>query len=75
MPSVLIRNVDDAVIANLKERAKKNRRSLQGEVKSILEAAVRPRPGARREPLKIHIVEVESSEGYSREEIYGDDGR
>ena len=75
MSSVLIRNVDDAIVASLKERARKNRRSLQGELKSILEAAVRPRPGTRRQALKIHIVDVESRQGYSREEIYGDDGR
>lgn len=41
MPQLLIRNLDEATIENLKERAKRHHRSLQGEVKLILEASVR----------------------------------
>ena len=37
MPQLLIRNLDEATIQNLKERAKRHNRSLQGEVKLILE--------------------------------------
>jgi plasmid stability protein len=34
---ILVRDLDDALVARLKERAKLNHRSLQGEVKAILE--------------------------------------
>jgi plasmid stability protein len=37
MPQLLIRNLDEQTIQNLKERAKNHNRSLQGEVKLILE--------------------------------------
>ena len=37
-----IKQVPDEVVAALKARATRNRRSLQGELLSILEAAVRP---------------------------------
>jgi plasmid stability protein len=79
MPSVLIRNLDDDTVERLKERARQNRRSLQGEAKSILESAVRPSKTRgkrrRRQPLEIHVVNVASRATYSRDEIYGDDGR
>ena len=37
MPQLLIRNLETETIERLKERAKLHNRSLQGEVKSILE--------------------------------------
>jgi plasmid stability protein len=37
MPQLLIRNLDEETIRSLKERAKRHSRSLQGEVKLILE--------------------------------------
>ncbi|MBK5275992.1 MAG: hypothetical protein JJE30_13195 [Desulfuromonadales bacterium] len=43
MPQLLIRNLDEETIQNLKDRAKRHNRSLQGEVKLILEGcAARP---------------------------------
>ena len=39
MAQILVRGLDDALVTRLKERAKLNRRSLQGEVKAILEEA------------------------------------
>ena len=44
MPEVLIRNLDEAVVAQLKVRARDSGRSLQAELKLILEQAVRPAP-------------------------------
>lgn len=41
MAQVLIRNVDEAVVARLKERAAKRGRSLEGELRDVLEAAAR----------------------------------
>ncbi len=44
MPASLsIKNIPDDILARLKERAAKNRRSLQGEVLFLLEQAVRPK--------------------------------
>ena len=39
MAQILVRDLDEAVVARLKERARDNHRSLQGEVKAILEEA------------------------------------
>ena len=39
MAQLLVRDLDPAVVARLKEKARQNRRSLQGEVKAILEEA------------------------------------
>ncbi|HJX64944.1 MAG TPA: plasmid stability protein [Polyangia bacterium] len=79
MASLLIRNLDDAAVARLKARARRNNRSLQGEVKSILESEARTaktRPGqpGHRE-LKIHIVNIPTRATWSRSEIYDDNGR
>ncbi len=37
MAQILVRNLDDALVEQLKQRAAENRRSLQAEVKNILE--------------------------------------
>ena len=37
MSDILIRNINDTTLKNLKERAKSNNRSLQAELKSLLE--------------------------------------
>ena len=41
MADLLIRGIDDQVVARLKARAKRNGRSLQAEVRLILEQAAR----------------------------------
>lgn len=39
MAQLLVRDLDPTVVARLKEQARQNHRSLQGEVKAILEQA------------------------------------
>ena len=39
MPDVLIRNLDSQTLSRLKRRARQNGRSLQGELRTILEYA------------------------------------
>jgi plasmid stability protein len=77
MPALHIRNLDDAVIAALKARAARNRRSLQGEVRKLLEAATAERPsrgrGGRR--LSLRVVSVGRVPSYSRAVIYEDGDR
>lgn len=78
MPAVHVRDLDDAVIAGLKARARQNRRSLQGELKTILEAAAQPGGSGgtrRRRRLRLRTVRVGRPAVFSREVIYGDDGR
>jgi plasmid stability protein len=78
MPSVHIRNVDDAVIESLKRRAAENRRSLEGELRVLLEQAAFPsndRTGweGRRPKLQLKTVAVGSKSNYGRDEIYADE--
>jgi hypothetical protein len=42
MTQLLVRDLDDHVMARLKEQARRNRRSLQAEARAILEAAALP---------------------------------
>jgi antitoxin FitA len=44
MSEVLVRNLDEAVVEQLKARARGSGRSLQAELKFILEQAARPAP-------------------------------
>jgi len=39
MAQILVRNLDESIVKRLKNRAKKGGRSLQSEVKSVLEQA------------------------------------
>jgi len=48
MPALHLRNVPDDIIAALKERATRNRRSAEAEHRLILEEALRPRYTKRR---------------------------
>ena len=77
MPALHIRNLDDAVIAVLKARAARNHRSLQGEVRKLLEEAAAGRPAGRRgrRRLQLRGVSVGRVRSYSRDVIYGDDDR
>jgi len=79
MGAIHIRDVDDAVISRLKERARAHNRSLQGEMREILREAAFGTPavgsGPARRSLRLKVVKVGADAHYSRDEIYGDDGR
>jgi plasmid stability protein len=78
MPALHIRDVDDAVVDALKVRAARNHRSLQGEVRAILEETVRQAQSSsrKRKPrLRIKTVRVGAPVKYSRDVIYEDEGR
>jgi plasmid stability protein len=49
MPQLLVRDLEKKTIDRLKEQARRNRRSLQGEVKLILEEAVKLSWGEARD--------------------------
>lgn len=78
MPAIHVRDVDDAVVAALKERAARNHRSLQGEIRVILEEVVRGTSRTARagkQGLRIKTVRIGSPVKYSRDIIYEDDTR
>jgi plasmid stability protein len=78
MPAIHIREVDDAVLDALKVRAARNHRSLQGEIRAILEETVRTGGSSARAKgrrLRIKTVRVGAPVSYSRDVLYEDQGR
>lgn len=76
MPALHVRDVPESVLAALKERASRHGHSVQQEVRGILAAAAAERPPARQvEPLRLHTVSTGQTGTWTREEMYGDDGR
>lgn len=55
MAQVLVRDLEDAVVDNLKERARRQGRSLEAELRQILQQAA----GERRTP-KLGIAEIQA---------------
>ena len=76
MSAVHITQVPPETIGALKRLARSHHRSLQGELRAILERAARMAPpeGATTE-LKLVTVKTGYTGSWSREEIYGGDGR
>ena len=80
MSALHIRDVPQHVIAALKKRAVANQRSLEGELRYILQVTVArdllaSNDAEERNPLGLNTVQVGSSSSFSREEIYDDDTR
>jgi len=80
MKSLHIRNLEDDVLCGLKRRAARHRRSLQKEVESVLADAARmvPVDEAPHPERKLNLRTVHSGNpnaDWSRERLYGDDGR
>jgi len=60
----------------LKRRARRHERSLQGELRHILASVARDEAsGEPLPPLELHFSDADPQTDWSREEIYGDDGR
>lgn len=76
MPGIHVRNVPGETVRALARRAKAHHRSVQGEIRAILDAAARAAPPERGyAPIRLTHVEVGGEAGWTREEIYGDQGR
>jgi plasmid stability protein len=76
MPAVQIRDIPPEVIAALKRRAARHRRSLEGELRDILAVLARNEPSPPPlAPLDLKFSKASTSTTWRREEIYGDDGR
>jgi antitoxin FitA len=80
MPAIHIRNVPEETLAALKRRAAENHRSLQMELRHILEAAASEAPAAApRSSIGDELIMARdvppADNQWSRDEIYEDDGR
>jgi plasmid stability protein len=67
-----VRDVPGPVAAALRERARRHGRSLQQELLAILESAADEPVSA---PGSLTTVDSGRSSAWSREDIYGEDGR
>ena len=65
----------ETLVAALRESARRNGRSLQQEVRSILAAAEAEESPAALPPIRLNTVRTTASSRWSRAEIYGDEGR
>ena len=76
MAAVHIRDLPDDVVDALKRRAATNDRSLQKELRHILCGVAREAPPAEvLPPLKLKLSTARTRRPWTREHIYGDDGR
>jgi len=76
MKAIHIREVKPQTLAALKRLARSHHRSLQGELRMILERAARMAPAAP-EPADLGLVTAAGggSSSWGRDQIYGDHGR
>lgn len=76
MKSIHIRGIEEATLAALKRLARGHRRSLQEEIRAILERAARTAPPEEQSELDWITVETGGrSPTWSRSESYDDRGR
>jgi len=74
--AIHIRDVPDAVVAALRERADRHGHSMQQELRDILTAAANGPPETKPvRPVHLITVRTEGRSTWRREEIYGDQGR
>jgi plasmid stability protein len=79
MRSLHIRDVEETILERLKLLARLHHRSVQGEIRAILEEASRLAPMHDQtavRPLSITTVSAgNETASWDRQEIYGDDAR
>ena len=76
MTSIHIRDVTPGTLRALKRLARSHHRSLQGELRAILErAAGMAPPNDDARTLNLVTVRTGLTTSWSRDEIYGSDGR
>ena len=81
MAQLVVRNLDEAVKRRLKQRAAKNGRSLEGEVREILSLSVKKEPATKSKKEKgfgTQLAEIFAGKvppDFKIEEIRGDWGR
>lgn len=76
MSAIHIRNVPESTVSALRERATVHGRSMQQELLDILEtAAAEPVPQQAPGPIQLVTARTGGESTWTREEIYGDEGR
>ena len=76
MSSILIRDVAQKTLRALKFLARSHHRSSEGESQDLLARATQVAPPETEEQrLQLVTVKTERSSRWSRDTIYGDDGR
>ena len=75
MKSLHIRDVPPDVVSSLKRLARHHHRSMQGELRAILDRAARMAPAENAEPIRLKTVKTRGTTHWRREEIYGDEER
>ena len=76
MSAVHITQIHPDTISALKRLARSNHRSLQGELRAILERAARMAPpDTAKDEFRLVTVKTGCAGSWSREEIYGADCR
>jgi antitoxin (DNA-binding transcriptional repressor) of toxin-antitoxin stability system len=71
----VIMDETEGLVRILRERAKRHGRSLQQELRAILDTAENSPGPAPLLPIRLVTVRTAGSSTWSREEIYGDQGR
>lgn len=75
MKSVHIKDVPEETIERLKRLARAHHRSLQGELRHILQQSAELAEPGRLPPIRLNHANTGRRERWSREEIYGDEAR
>jgi plasmid stability protein len=76
MRALHIRDLPEEVVEALKQRAARNHRSLQEELRYILISLAREEPTAGTlPPIRLKLSAATEGGEWRREDIYGDDGR
>ncbi len=75
MKSLHIRDVPPETVAALKRLARQHHRSLQGELRAILDHAARLAIDGEHSELKLHVVETGRDHTWPRDDIYDDSAR
>ena len=73
MATLLVRQVDDQLVVELKRRAAANRQSVQQFLRELLRKSLSSSPATPPRPLM--VVETGNSRPFLREDIYGEDDR
>jgi plasmid stability protein len=71
----VIMDETEGLVRVLRERAERHGRSLEQELRAILDAAENGPGPAALPPIRLATVRTAGSSTWSREEIYGDEGR
>jgi antitoxin (DNA-binding transcriptional repressor) of toxin-antitoxin stability system len=71
----VITDESEGLVRILRERAKRHGRSLEQELRAILDTAENGPEPASLPPIRLATVRTAGSSSWSREEIYGDEGR